>query len=44
MNIFLLIVLAINIVVLLGVYGRMSSEIVRLSELVEYLEMHSYRG
>lgn len=37
------VVLAINILVLLGVYGKLSGDIARLDELVQYFEVHGYK-
>lgn len=38
-----IVVLAINILVLLGVYGKLSGDIARLDELVQYFEVHGYK-
>lgn len=38
-----IVVLVINILVLLGVYGKLSGDIARLDELVQYFEVHGYK-
>lgn len=38
-----IVVLTINILVLLAVYGKISGDIARLDELVQYLEVHNYK-